>query len=80
MDSRECTLGDGDTIEEILVKESCTCWSCVEYQEWANASMDRQDAKKLAIESGTHFLQIREYLTMESCRGSIYASCLPLIR
>ena len=27
MHPRECTMADGDTIDEILAKEPCVCWS-----------------------------------------------------
>ena len=60
MNPRECTMADGDTIAEILAKEPCVCRSCVEYQEWANDSMDRQDAKKLDIEIRDRFKEEKQ--------------------
>ena len=60
MHPRECTMGDGDTIEEILAKEPCTCRSCVEYQEWANDSMDRQDDEELDVEIRDRFKEEKQ--------------------
>ena len=60
MHPRECTMADSDSLDEILAKEPCVCWSCVEYQEWVNDSMDRQDVKKLDIEIRDRFKEEKQ--------------------